>query len=244
MDLLAQLTELLRGALGSPWLWVLVFAVSALDALLPFMPSEATVITVAVLIGPDPGRLAALALVAAAGAWAGDCLGYVVGRAAGPHVIARLQRGPSGRRRYTWARVQVRRHGVLLIMAARYLPGGRVASALANGSLGYPFARFAALDAAGAVLWAIYSALIGAVGGTTFADEPAKGLLLSFGIGLGLVAAIEGGRRLRLRARRPAHAPARSGASGRAAEVSEVDGPDPGDSGDGALAGYRCDREP
>lgn len=100
MELLGQVTELLRDALGSPWLWVLVFAVAGLDALLPFMPSETTVVTVAVLLGPDPAQLTLLAAVAAGGAWAGDCLGYAVGRAAGPQAIARLQRGPDGRRRH------------------------------------------------------------------------------------------------------------------------------------------------
>jgi membrane protein DedA with SNARE-associated domain len=77
-----------------------------------------------------------------------------------------------------------------------------VASALATGSMHYPFERFVPLDAAGATLWAVYSVLIGYVGGATFADEPEKGLLLSFGIGLALVTAIEFGRRLRLRGRR------------------------------------------
>jgi membrane protein DedA with SNARE-associated domain len=76
-----------------------------------------------------------------------------------------------------------------------------VASALATGSLRYPLRRFVPLDAAGAALWAVYSVLIGYAGGSTFANEPEKGLLLSFGIGLALVAGIEFGRRLR--ARRP-----------------------------------------
>lgn len=197
MELLGHVTELLRGALGSPWLWVLVFAVSGLDALLPFMPSETTVVTVAVLFGPDPAQLALLAAVAAGGAWTGDCLGYAVGRTAGPRAIALLRRGPAGPRRYEWARDQVRHHGGLLIIAARYLPGGRVASALANGSLGYPLPRFVLVDAAGAAIWAVYSVLIGLAGGAAFAGEPVKGLLLSFGLGLALVLAIEGGRRLR-----------------------------------------------
>ncbi|MFJ1762369.1 DedA family protein [Amycolatopsis sp. NPDC088138] len=197
MELLGQVTELLRGALGSPWLWVLVFAVSGLDALLPFMPSETTVVTVAVLLGPDPAQLGLLAAVAAGGAWAGDCLGYAVGRTAGPGALERLQRGENGRRRYEWAREQVRHHGGLLIIAARYLPGGRVASALANGSLGYPPLRFVLMDAAGASIWAVYSVLIGLAGGVAFADDPVKGLLLSFTLGLGLVVAIEAGRRLR-----------------------------------------------
>jgi membrane protein DedA with SNARE-associated domain len=233
VELLGQVTELLRDALGSPWLWLLVFAVAGLDALLPFMPSETTVVTVAVLLGPDPAALAFLAAVAAGGAWAGDCLGYAVGRSAGPRAIARLQRGPDGRRRYAWARDQVRRHGGLLIVAARYLPGGRVASALANGSLGYPLRRFVPLDAVGATLWALYSVLIGLAGGAAFAGEPAKGLLLSFGLGLSLVFAIEAGRRLRSAHarsdRRPRRRAEAGGAGGRAAgagaELSEVDCP-------------------
>lgn len=233
MELLEQVTGLLRDALGSPWLWVLVFAVSGLDALLPFMPSETTVVTVAVLLGPDPAQLTLLAVVAAGGAWAGDCLGYAVGRAAGPQAIARLQRGPDGRRHYEWALEQVRRNGGLLIIAARYLPGGRVASALANGSLGYPLRRFAPLDAAGAAIWAVYSVLIGFAGGAAFTDEPAKGLLLSFGLGLGLVFAIETGRRLRSAHarsdRRPRRRAQAGGADGRpggpGAELSEVDCP-------------------
>ncbi|WP_410638202.1 DedA family protein [Amycolatopsis sp. lyj-346] len=226
MELLGQVTELLRDALGSPWLWVLVFAVSGLDALVPFMPSETTVVTVAVLLGPDPAGLVLLAVVAAGGAWAGDCLGYAVGRSAGPRVIARLQRGSDGRRRYAWARDQVRHHGGLLIIAARYLPGGRVASALANGSLGYPLRRFVPLDAAGAAIWAVYSVLIGFAGGAAFADEPVKGLLLSFGLGLGLVFAIEAGRRLRsARARSDRRPRGRAEAPGPGPELSEVDCP-------------------
>ncbi|MEV0065542.1 VTT domain-containing protein [Amycolatopsis sp. NPDC050768] len=260
MELLQHATDLLRGALGSPWLWVLVFAVAGLDALLPFMPSETTVVTVAVLLGPDPERLALLALVAAAGAWAGDCLGYTVGRAAGPRALARLQRGPAGRERYEWAREQVRRQAPLLIIAARYLPGGRVASALATGSLGYPLRRFMPLDAAGAAVWAVYSVLIGLAGGSTFADEPVKGLLLSFILGLGLVTLIEFGRRLRLRRLRSSDAPDRgdrhprrpaegggpdSGPVGAPAQLSEVDDARPGDApDDSALVHGRGDHGP
>ncbi|MBB4686638.1 membrane protein DedA with SNARE-associated domain [Amycolatopsis jiangsuensis] len=263
MELLEQVTGLLRGALGSPWLWALVFAVAGLDALLPFMPSETTVVTVAVLLGPDPGRLALLTVAAATGAWAGDCLGYAVGRAAGPRALARLQRGPSGRQRYEWASTQVRRQAPLLIIAARYLPGGRVASALANGSLGYPLRRFVPLDALGATLWAVYSALIGLAGGAAFADRPVHGLLLSFALALALVTLIEFGRRLRARRLRSVHGHSASaggnrrprgpaedgGVDGRPAradpQLSEVDNGRPGDTPDrGALLHHRRDHRP
>ncbi|WAL65282.1 VTT domain-containing protein [Amycolatopsis cynarae] len=235
-ELLSRITEVLQGLLGSPWLWLVVLAVAALDALLPFMPSETTVITVAVLIGPDLPMLCALAATAAIGALAGDCLSHGIGRRAGPAVLARLQRDARGQARYAWARRQVDRNGALLIVAGRYLPGGRVASGLATGSMGVCWARFVTLDLLGTVLWSVYSVIIGCIGGASFADEPAKGLLLSFGIGLLLVGSIEVARRLRSRygtqpvpvldpgaVRGPADGGA-CGRSGRArAHLSEVD---------------------
>lgn len=191
LDLLSQVTGPLTAALGSPWLWVIVFGVSALDALLPFMPSEGSVILVAVLLGADFPALVSLVLLAAVGALAGDCLGHLLGRNAGPRVIARLQRGEKSARRYEWARATVTKHAVLLIIAGRYLPGGRVASGLATGALRYPFGRFVVFDALGALLWAVYSVAIGFAGGARFAGEPEKGLLLAFGLGLLMVGVIE-----------------------------------------------------
>ncbi|WP_307849484.1 DedA family protein [Qaidamihabitans albus] len=195
-EVLTDLTELLRGTLGSPWLWVVVFVVSGLDALLPFMPSETTVVTVAVLLGPDPGGLVLLAVLAAAGALAGDCLGHGIGRMAGPRTLRRWQRDERSRRRYEWARSRVHRHATVLIIAGRYLPGGRVASALATGSMRYPAGRFAALDAVGVGIWATYSVAIGHFSGARFAGEPVKGLLLAFALGLLVLGCVETGRRL------------------------------------------------
>ncbi|MTD58704.1 DedA family protein [Amycolatopsis pithecellobii] len=235
-ELLDAIGELLRGTLASPWLWLIVFAVSALDALLPFMPSETTVVTVAVLLGADLPRLALLVLAAAIGALAGDCVSHWIGRRAGPRMLARLQRGERGEARYEWARRQVARHNALLIVVARYLPGGRVASGLATGSMGVPWLRFVALDALGAGIWAAYSVCIGSVGGTAFADSPGRGLMLSFALALLLVGALEIGRRLRSRyatrrvpddhpgpMRGAACGGGGSGAGHRRADVSEVD---------------------
>ncbi|WP_236789822.1 DedA family protein [Amycolatopsis sp. GM8] len=234
-ELLDGIGELLKGTLDSPWLWLIVFAVAALDALFPFMPSETTVVTVAVLLGSDLPRLSLLVAVAAIGALAGDCASYWIGRRAGPRMLARLQRGERGQARYEWARTQVDRHNALLIVAARYLPGGRVASGLATGSMGVPWLRFLALDALGTSIWAVYSVCIGSVGGNAF-DSPGKGLLLSFALGLLLVGALEIGRRIRSRyaARRvpdgdpdPVRCAPLGGAGGgtgsRRADVSEVD---------------------
>ncbi|WP_327702470.1 VTT domain-containing protein [Streptomyces decoyicus] len=179
-----QLTEPLQGMLGSPWLWLIVLLVSGLDALLPFMPSETTVVLVAVLIGPDLPLLALLAGVAAAGALAGDCLGYAVGRYAGPRATGRLLRGERGRARHTRARARVERHAALLVIAGRFLPGGRVVAALSTGSVRFPLRRFVVLDALGAGIWAVCSAALGGLGGAALTDSPAKAMLLASGTGV------------------------------------------------------------
>ena len=189
--------RLLQGVVDSPWLWLVVFTTAGLDALLPFMPSETTVVTAAVLIGPDPQRLALLALLAATGALAGDVGGHVLGRRAGPRVLRLLLRGEQGRARETWARAQVERHAAVLIVAGRYLPGGRVVSALCTGSVGYPVRRFVAFDAVGTAMWAVMAVTVGALGGAAFAQQPVYGLLLSSAVVLLVSVAVEWGRRHR-----------------------------------------------
>lgn len=189
-DQLDQLAESLQGMLGSPWLWLIVLLVSGLDALLPFMPSETTVVLVAVLIGPDLPLLALLAGVAAAGAVAGDCLGYAVGRYAGPRAIARLLRGERGRARHARARARVERHAALLVVAGRFVPGGRVVAALSTGSVHFPLRRFVLLDAVGAGVWALCSVALGGLGGAALTDSPAKGMLLASAIGLLMAAGV------------------------------------------------------
>jgi membrane-associated protein len=201
LELLDTMTAALHGMIGSPWLWLIVFAVAGLDALLPFMPSETTVVIVGVLVASDPTLLLVLIVVAATGALAGDLLAYTIGRHAGPRIIARLTRDERGRRRHDWARNLLSRHGNLLIIAGRYIAGVRSVTMLTAGILRYPRRRFLRVDATGATIWAVYSALIGYIGGAAFKDNPIKGMLLAFGIGLVLAASIEIARRIAARNR-------------------------------------------
>jgi membrane-associated protein len=194
LDVLSRLTDYLQGLLPSPWLWAVVFVISALDALLPFMPSDTTVIVVGVLVADAPIRLIVLVLVGAAGAMAGDLLGYVIGRRS-HRMLARLTRTDSGKRRYDWVTHQIRRHGTLLIMLARYIPGGRVATMLTAGALHYPTRKFLVTEAVATLVWAAFFALIGYIGGESYEDHPAKGLLLAFAIGIALAVLVEIGRR-------------------------------------------------
>jgi membrane protein DedA with SNARE-associated domain len=202
-DLLGTIADVLHGMIDSPWLWVVVFAVAGLDALLPFMPSETTVVIVGVLIAPDPDLLVLLILVAATGAFAGDYLAYTIGRHCGRRVIAWLMRSDQGRHRHHLAQKLLSRHGSMLIIAGRYIAGVRSVTMMTAGMLRYPTRQFLLTDATAATIWAIYAALIGYIGGAAFEDNPIKGMLLAFGIGLVLAGLIEVARRIAAR-RHPA----------------------------------------
>ena len=165
---------------GSPWTLVVVFAVAGLDAVLPFMPSETTVVAVAVgaaSIGHP--NLFALIIVAAAGAYAGDQVAYQLARHAIGPVTARLDRYRRGRTAHTWARQLMKRRGGLLIVAARYLPGGRSATAFTAGTVGYPPIRFAWYTGLAVLLWSTQATLLGYWGGIAFAENPLLGLAVA-----------------------------------------------------------------
>lgn len=183
-QLLDVFLDTLRNSVGSPLLWLVVFGLAAANALVPFLPSRTAVVSVAALTRAHPGWLALLVALAAGGALAGDCLGYWVGRRAGPGILSRLQRGKRAHRLYEWTRGATHRHDALLIIAGRHLPGGRTFSALAPGSLGCPWRRFVVLDAVGTSIWAVYCTAIGFLGAAGFTGHPVIGLLMGCGISL------------------------------------------------------------
>lgn len=205
--------EFLDAVAASPWLYVIVFAVAALDALLPFMPSEGTVIAVGTLAASS-GRphLAAVIALAATGAFAGDNIAYLVGRHATARPLMRLLRRPRWRARYEWALRTMRERGGLIIVVGRYIPGGRVTTMLAAGALRYPPGRFRLFDAFATAVWAVWAALIGYLGGAAFDHDPVKGLIAAFVLATAITVAAEGVRRLWIAhrptsVRPPPHAP-------------------------------------
>ncbi|GAA2349568.1 VTT domain-containing protein [Dactylosporangium salmoneum] len=166
---------------GSPWVLLVVFVVAGLDAIVPLSPSESTLIAVSVLAGStgEPRILLVIA-AAASGAFAGDLLSYRIGVRAGPGVLRRLQGKTRGLAAYHWARRTLRSRGGQVLVFARYLPGGRSASALAAGVVGYPAGRFQAWTALGVSLWASMAGLIGYCCGIYFEGKPWKALLFAY----------------------------------------------------------------
>ncbi|HEU5149133.1 MAG TPA: DedA family protein [Iamia sp.] len=147
------------------WAYLLVFGLSALDAVFPVLPSESVVIVAAALA--TNGDLDPLALfgVAAAGALTGDLCSFGLGRLA-----RRRWRDPEelgGRRQQllAWARRHLDHRGEQVIITARFVPGGRTATTFSAGYLGLRRRRFVRAAVLGAVLWAANGVALGYIGG-------------------------------------------------------------------------------
>jgi membrane-associated protein len=175
---------------GSPWTYAFLFAISALDVLIPLVPSETSVILAGVLASTGDLVLFAVILVAAGGAILGDNTAYWIGRKAGPWIVGRFFAGER-RKRIDWAEEHVVERGGYLIIVGRFIPGGRTAITLACGLLKMRWRRFLAFDIPAGLLWASYAALLGYVGGSTFEESPLKGFVLAFAIALAITGGVE-----------------------------------------------------
>lgn len=175
--------DLVEQVMSSPWLYVALFALALLDGFFPIVPAETSVITAGVFAATGETNLALVIVVAALGAFAGDHVSYLIGnRSAG-----RLR----DKKAFIWARGALAERGGLVLVVARYIPGGRTATTLTMGAVRHPLRSFTFFDAIAASSWAVYSGLIGFFGGMAFENDPIKGLLLGLGIALSITAVVE-----------------------------------------------------
>jgi membrane-associated protein len=183
---------------GSPWTYAFLFAIAALDVIVPIVPSETSVILAGVLASTGDLILVLVIAVAATGAILGDNTSYWIGRMLGDRIVERFFKGER-RKRVDWAEKQVNERGGYLIVVGRFIPGGRTVITLACGLLEMRWRRFIAFDVAAGIVWASYAALLGYFGGRTFEESPLKGFLVAFAIALAVTGAIELYRFLRKR---------------------------------------------
>jgi membrane-associated protein len=184
-----QFTQYVADASG--WAYAVVFLLALLDAVLPVVPSETAVITAGVVAASGHLSLLLIVVSAAAGAVAGDNIGYLVGRRFGPAVTRRFFRGEKARQRLSWARRQLGERGGQLILVGRFIPGGRTVVTLSAGMLHFPWSRFVIFDAVAALVWALYAAFLGYFGGRAFENAAWKGLLLALGVGFAIAGIVE-----------------------------------------------------
>jgi membrane-associated protein len=195
------ITDLVEGAMGSPWVYLALCAFAAIDAFLPAVPSESLVISAGVFAATGEPNLFAVIGVAALGAFAGDHISYMIGRTAGGRVLNRATPGSKKAAALERGGRLLNDRGGTIIIVCRYIPGARTAITLSAGALRYPLRSFSLFDGAAALSWGAYSALVGYLGGEAFEEEPLKGLALGLGLALTVTLLVEVIRHLR---RRPA----------------------------------------
>jgi membrane protein DedA with SNARE-associated domain len=182
-------TDLVAQASG--WAYGIVLGFAALDAILPIVPSETSVITAGVVASAGDLTLGLVILAAAAGAFVGDNTAYFLGRRYGEWIKRRFFSSEKGMKRIDWAETQLTERGGELIGVARFIPGGRTVVTVSAGTLHYPWPRFAIFDAMASVGWALYASLLGYVGGAAFEDAPWKGLILALAIAFSVAGGVE-----------------------------------------------------
>jgi len=174
------LNELIMQAIASPWLYLVLFAVTVIDGFFPPVPSETVLVAAAaVAASTGEGNLLLLGAVAAIGAAIGDNIAFLIGRGLGTTRFAWMRR-PRVAAAFAYAQRALDRRSATLILGARYIPVGRVAVNMSAGALGFPWRRFVPLSVVAGVSWGVFSLAIGLLAGAWIKDQP----LLSAGLGI------------------------------------------------------------
>jgi membrane protein DedA with SNARE-associated domain len=173
------------------WYLIVILVIAMLDSVVPIVPSETAVIIGGIAAGQGDQSLLLVIAAGATGAFLGDNLAYLIGRRFHGVFERRAERNEKTRRRMEWARSQIRARGGLLLITARFIPGGRTILTLTCGITRQPHAWFAGWVAIAAVLWASYAAVLGAVFGASLKDNHTLAFILAFGTALSITVIIE-----------------------------------------------------
>ena len=169
--------------------------------MIPVVPSETTVIIggVAVATGEAPYPLLVVIAAGAAGAFIGDNMAYSIGHHWSDAFQRRAERKPKFNAKLTWARTQIKERGGLLLITARFIPGGRTALTLASGITVQPRGWFVRWTFIAAIIWATYAAGLARLVGEPFKDDHTLAFWIAFGTALTINVIIEVVRHFRLK---------------------------------------------
>lgn len=176
---------------GSPLVFLALYVLATIDGFFPPIPSESAVIGLAALsVHTGEPNFWVLGAVAAAGAFSGDQVAYSIGK----HLAVRRMRWMQGRRQRAaldWAEQTLARRGGAFIIAARYVPVGRVAVNMTAGAIGFSRFRFSGLVAIAAITWSVYSVMLGIGAGVWLGERPLVAILVGVIGGLVIGLAID-----------------------------------------------------
>jgi membrane protein DedA with SNARE-associated domain len=196
-NIITDLTNWLEDISAEWWFLLVIFVIAYLDSVIPIVPSETAVIIGGVAAGSGDQNLLLVIAAGAAGAFLGDNTAYLIGRQFSPWFEHRAETKEKTRKRLTWAHDQIQKRGGLLLITARFIPGGRTALTLTSGVTKQRWPWFASWDAIACLIWATYAAGLGYIFGKSFADNHTVAFILAFGAALSISLLIEGVRHVR-----------------------------------------------
>lgn len=178
------------------WFLLIILAIAFLDSVIPVVPSETCVIIGGVAASQGHQSIFAVIAAGAIGAFLGDNTAYLIGVRASEWFRRRAERKPKFAKKLAWAEQQIHERGGLLLITARFIPGGRTVLTLSCGITRQKRAWFIRWVAVATTIWATYAALLGRIGGQAFKDDHTKAFLLAFGLAIGTNVIIEVARHL------------------------------------------------
>ena len=191
LDVLNQAFDWLKDFSSSPWFYAIIFVIAVLDSVLPIVPSETLVIIGGVSAGLGNLWIPLVIVCAASGAFIGDNMSYLIGREASDWVMRRQNRTEKGAKRMAAIVEQVHQRGGLLLITARFIPGGRTALTLSCGVTRQPRRWFVGWSAVAAIIWGHYAALLGFIGGKSFEENHTLAFIIAFVTAFSITALIE-----------------------------------------------------
>ena len=189
-----SLTDWLDRVSGNWWFLAIILIIALLDSVIPIVPSETTVIiggVAASSAGAASYNVVFVIIAGAVGAFIGDNLSYQIGRRASRLVERRAAKKESTAKKLKWAADQIEERGGLLLITARFIPGGRTILTLSSGLTKQSQSWFMGWVGVATIIWASYAAILGYAFGSKFEDDHTKAFLLAFGAALAVTVMIE-----------------------------------------------------
>ncbi|GAA3226679.1 DedA family protein [Dactylosporangium siamense] len=154
-------------------LYATILVLLTIDAFIPVVPAQALMIGGGILSTTGHVELLLLVAAGALGAVSGDLLAFLLGRRLARRDADAPQRLTRRKPRAITLRLNeaMRKHIFLAVLLCRFVPAGRMITAIYAGRNGMSTRRFASYDVVAATLWASYGALLGHFGGEAIADS-------------------------------------------------------------------------
>ena len=191
LALLDGLFDGLEKVSSSQWFYIIIFGLALLDSVVPVVPSETAVILGGIAAGQGHLNLAAVIACAAIGAAIGDNLAYGIGHRFSTRISNWYAMKEKRARKLGWADEQLRTRGGMLLLTARFVPGGRTVITVSSGITRQPRGRFVFFVVVACVIWASYGSVLGYAAGDRFKDNHTKAFIIAFVAAISFSMALE-----------------------------------------------------